>query len=355
MYFHTYHDTLDALPPLRNIQHQIDLSRKTTLLVSISSEVLGFDSIKELYAIDEDFGNIWMELETKQHWGEFLLLDEYLFKGYHLCIPKTSLKSQLVKEIHVKGLSALGRDKTIASVESRFSWPQLKRDVGAFVKRCVVYQEGKGNVQNTSLYMPLPVPESPWVDMSMNFMLGLPRTQRGVDSVFVVVGTLPSNPKSQIFVTEDCDDRSRPEEQHLVVPCSDEKNVKFPTQPAITEISGDNGSNLEDFSIVLTREEADIIGPIMAVEDEPLMMIGSGPNIIMEDFSNDLNGQHSADENLPNTMSILKTFNVSNIYEFHSEDVNEGKHSRTSSSKEMENDEDMIQELAEEYMVFKNK
>ncbi|GKA79056.1 transposon ty3-I gag-pol polyprotein [Tanacetum coccineum] len=31
-------------------------------------------------------------------------------------------------------------------------------------------------------------------------------------------------------------------------------------------------------------------------------------------------------------------------------DVNEGKHSRTSSSKERENDEDMIQELAEEYM-----
>ncbi|GJV35479.1 transposon ty3-I gag-pol polyprotein [Tanacetum coccineum] len=59
-------DTQDALPPLRNIQHQIDLSRKTTLLVSISNEVLGFDSIKELYKNDEDFGNIWMELETKQ-------------------------------------------------------------------------------------------------------------------------------------------------------------------------------------------------------------------------------------------------------------------------------------------------
>ncbi|GJT53282.1 putative reverse transcriptase domain-containing protein [Tanacetum coccineum] len=137
-------DAPDALRPLRNIQHQIDLSRKTTLLVSISNEVLGFNSIKELYASDEDFRNAWMELETKQHRGEFILLDGYLFKGNRLCIPKTFLRSQLIKEIQVGGMSAhLGRDKTIVSVESRFSWPQLNRDVGAFVKRCVVCQEGK--------------------------------------------------------------------------------------------------------------------------------------------------------------------------------------------------------------------
>ncbi|GKF62998.1 hypothetical protein Tco_0183052, partial [Tanacetum coccineum] len=88
-------DTLDALPTFRDIQHQIDLSRKTTLLVSISNEVAGFDSIKQLYASDEDFGNILMELKTKQHRGEFLLLDGYMFKGNRLCIPKTSLRSQL--------------------------------------------------------------------------------------------------------------------------------------------------------------------------------------------------------------------------------------------------------------------
>nr|GEZ58848.1 kanadaptin-like protein [Tanacetum cinerariifolium] len=53
---------------------------------------------------------------------------------------------------------------------------------------------------------------------------------------------------------------------------------------------------------------------------------------------------------LPNAMSISKTFNVSDIYEFHSNDVNEDKHSSTSYSKERRNDEDMINKLVEEYI-----
>ena len=80
-----------------------------------------------------------------------------------------------------------GITKTIQATELRYYWPLLGRDVRRIIGRCSICTIGKLTKQNTGQYLPLPVPDSPWQEVSLDFVLGLPRTRRQLDAILVVV------------------------------------------------------------------------------------------------------------------------------------------------------------------------
>ena len=92
--------------------------RRASLLATISTEVVGFDSFKANYAGDEDFGDVWTKCSNKEFVTDFLLQDGFLFRGTQLCIPRSSLREYLIRELHAGGLGGyVSRDKTISLVE----------------------------------------------------------------------------------------------------------------------------------------------------------------------------------------------------------------------------------------------
>ena len=112
----------------------------------------------------------------------------YLFFRDRLCIPAGSTRDFLIWELHGGGLAGhFGITKTLQAFEARYYWPHLRRDVRRLVGRCSTCTIRKLTRQNSGQYLPLPVPESPWQEVSLDFVLGLPRTRRQLDTILVVV------------------------------------------------------------------------------------------------------------------------------------------------------------------------
>ena len=63
----------------------------------------------------------------------------------------------------------------------------MKHDVHKFCEHCIVCKKAKSKVMPHGLYMPFPIPNYPWINISMDFVLGLTQTKNGKDYVFVVV------------------------------------------------------------------------------------------------------------------------------------------------------------------------
>jgi len=154
----------------------------------LDHKIFGLETIKVLYATDLVFKVVFSHCKDGRPWNKYTLIDGLLFRANKLYVLANSVCLLFLQEAHGGGLMGhFGVKKTEDVLAGHFFWPKMRRDIERYVSRCTTCNKAKSRLNPHGLYMPLPVPRVPWEDISMDFVLGLPRTKRGRDSIFVVV------------------------------------------------------------------------------------------------------------------------------------------------------------------------
>jgi hypothetical protein len=115
------------------------------------------------------------------------------YKDDRIYIPNNSkLRSNIIHECHDTPTSGhLGKDKTIDQVKRRFYWFRMDSEIQKYVVSCDLCQRNKPSQRSKiGLLKPLPIPEYPWQQISMDLITQLPRSKLGNDAIVVFVDKL---------------------------------------------------------------------------------------------------------------------------------------------------------------------
>ena len=67
----------------------------------------------------------------------------------------------------------------------------MKREIAKYVSECDICKRVKAShLRSAGFLQPLTIPSGKWEDISMDFIVGLPKTSKGYDSIWVIVDRL---------------------------------------------------------------------------------------------------------------------------------------------------------------------
>ena len=109
-----------------------------------------------------------------------------------ICLPLGEIRNQVLFDYHdAKVAGHMGFIRTYEVIHRYFYWPRMAKDIKNYVKRCSKCQQAKASNQRPQgLLQPLQIPSRKWQKISMDFIVHLPVTKRGFDSIWVVVDYL---------------------------------------------------------------------------------------------------------------------------------------------------------------------
>jgi hypothetical protein len=110
-----------------------------------------------------------------------------------IMVPKNEeVRQQILDEAHLSRYSIHPRStKMYQDLKQHYWWTKMKIEIARYVARCdtckrikAIHMKAAGPLQS------LPTPTWKWEDISMYFNVGLPRTTKGFDSIWVIIDRL---------------------------------------------------------------------------------------------------------------------------------------------------------------------
>jgi hypothetical protein len=119
----------------------------------------------------------------------FTLVDGVIRLHGRVWVGNNSLAQQhILQAVHSGGIGGhSGITPTYNRIKTLFAWPNMKQTMQHYVQQCQVCQQAKiEHIRQPGLLQPLPVPSQAWEIVSLDFIEGLPSSDR-FNAILVVI------------------------------------------------------------------------------------------------------------------------------------------------------------------------
>ena len=178
------------------------------LVDSTKGRVVFYHSSESSFVVDvkskQHFDPILMELkesvlnksvEAFSQGGDGVLR----YQGRLCVLDVDGLRERILEEAHDLRYSIHpGATKMYRDLREVYWWNGMKKDIAGFVAKCPNCQQVKaGHMKSGGFLQDMNIPTWKWEEVNMDFIVGLPRTRRQHDSIWVIIDRMT---KSSHFI-----------------------------------------------------------------------------------------------------------------------------------------------------------
>ncbi|KAK4406476.1 Transposon Ty3-I Gag-Pol polyprotein [Sesamum angolense] len=181
-----YDCTIDFHPGKANVVADA-LSRKSSnILASLGSH-------NQTLLLEMRSMNTKLEVDQDKKSNFSVRADGVIVNWERVGVPDVSgLRKKILQEAHNAPYAVYpGTIKMNRNLKPYYWWQTMNKDMAEFVAKCMTYQQVKAEqYAPAGKLQPLSIPEWKWEKITIDFVLGLPRTLRKHDAIWVIVDRL---------------------------------------------------------------------------------------------------------------------------------------------------------------------